>query len=303
MQQGSDGLPVTQFRRAPGARAIVSRIVRKGEVSVTPNRFEAPTSERTAALPREDTFVVAVSLYEKFDRDLWIDNRRLARMAPSGTGVATFPGFRPGAYACYRSGFHSIEFCFSRTALDEIADDVGVPRIKELHIRPGTAADDSIIRNLGQCLLPAFEQPDQVNRLFIDHVILAVGAHIVQTYGETKVRQRSGRGGLAPWQERRARDYLEAHLDGEISVTLLADACGLSSTHFSRAFRKSIGTSPHQWLMQRRVDRARQLLRDPDIALADVAMTCGFADQSHFTRVFTRLIGISPGQWRRSYRD
>jgi AraC family transcriptional regulator len=299
MEHRSDGQQLEHPPGVPTARTFVSRILRKGKAAVTQTRC----AERTATPPREDSVVVALSLYDDFKRDLWIDSRQLAKMPPSVTGVATFPGSRPGAFARYRSGFHSIEFCFSRTSLDEIADDAGVPRVNELHIRPGTVADDWIIRNLGQCLLPAFEQPDHVNRLFIDHVILAVGAHLVQAYGQTKASPRSGRGGLAPWQERRARDYLEAHLDGDVSVMLLAKVCGLSSTHFSRAFRRSIGASPHQWLMQRRVDRARQLLRDPDIPLADVAMTCGFADQSHFTRVFTRLIGISPGQWRRAYRD
>jgi Helix-turn-helix domain len=68
----------------------------------------------------------------------------------------------------------------------------------------------------------------------------------------------------------------------------------------SRAFRQSIGLPPHQWLLQRRVDKAKQLLRDSRSPLAEVAADCGFADQSHFTRVFTRAVGISPGQWRRA---
>jgi AraC-like DNA-binding protein len=89
-------------------------------------------------------------------------------------------------------------------------------------------------------------------------------------------------------------------LDGDTSVMVLARACGQSTKHFSRAFCQSIGLPPHQWLLQRRVDKAKQLLRDSRSPLADVAVDCGFADQSHFTRVFTRAVGISPGQWRRA---
>ena len=89
-------------------------------------------------------------------------------------------------------------------------------------------------------------------------------------------------------------------LDGDISVMVLARACGLSTKHFSRAFRQSTGLPPHQWLLQRRIDKAKQLLRDSRSPLAEVAADCGFADQSHFTRVFTRAVGISPGQWRRA---
>ncbi len=142
--------------------------------------------------------------------------------------------------------------------------------------------------------------PGQVSRLFVDHVTLAVAAHVAQTYGGMKMAMASVRGGLAAWQERRVKECIDANLDGDISVMLLANACGLSCKHFSRAFRHSNGVSPHQWLIQRRVEKAKQLLRNSAVALADIALACGFSDQSHFTRVFTRWNGVSPGQWRRS---
>ena len=75
----------------------------------------------------------------------------------------------------------------------------------------------------------------------------------------------------------------------------LAIDCGVSVSHFSRAFRQSTGLSPHQWLLKRRVDQAKSLLRDRTLSLSDVALSCGFGDQSHFTRVFTKLTGITPG--------
>jgi transcriptional regulator GlxA family with amidase domain len=141
-----------------------------------------------------------------------------------------------------------------------------------------------------------------VNRLFVDHVTLAVVAHLSQAFGGVKLRERATYGGLAPWQERRIKEFLDANLDGDVSVALLANECGLSVNHFSRAFHQSIGMPPHQWLLRSRVDKARQLLRDPALALVDVALACGFTDQSHLTRVFTRLSGTSPGAWRRAIR-
>jgi AraC family transcriptional regulator len=270
-------------------------MLRKGEAAVVQIKSDAPMAKPLMDQPRESAFIVAVSLYDDVDRDMWIGNRPLANMPPCSN-------WRGSVHARCRRSLHSIQFRFSRTSLDEIADDAGMPRVIDLHIHTGVAADDFVIRNLGQSLLPAFEQPEHVNRLFIDHVLFAVGAHLVQAYGGTKARSLPVRGGLAPWQERRAKDYLDANLDGDVSVTMLAEACGLSSTHFSRAFHRTTGTSPHQWLLRRRIDKARRLLRDPDAPLADVALNCGFANQSHFTRVFTRLIGVSPGQWRRMNR-
>jgi AraC family transcriptional regulator len=80
----------------------------------------------------------------------------------------------------------------------------------------------------------------------------------------------------------------------------VARECGLSASYFSRAFRRSEGSAPHNWLLARRVDVAKEKLRDPRLTLAQVALECGFADQSHLTRVFTRFVGVSPGTWRRT---
>jgi AraC family transcriptional regulator len=120
-----------------------------------------------------------------------------------------------------------------------------------------------------------------------------------ETHGATDVCKSFVRGGLAPWQERRAKDILSNNLDGEIGIAQVAKACGLSSSQFSRSFRRSTGVSPHQWLLRRRIEVAKRLLRDADISLSEVGQACGFADQSHFTRVFNRAAGVSPGAWRR----
>jgi AraC-like DNA-binding protein len=108
------------------------------------------------------------------------------------------------------------------------------------------------------------------------------------------------RGGLTARQIRRAKEILAANLDGRVPLKEVARECGLSVSHFSRSFRRSVGAAPHNWLLTRRVDAAKEKLRDGRLSLADVALACGFADQSHLTRVFTRTVGVSPGAWRRA---
>jgi AraC-like DNA-binding protein len=100
---------------------------------------------------------------------------------------------------------------------------------------------------------------------------------------------------FAPWQLRRAYEFIEANLDGAPSISDVAEQCGLSRSHFKR----ESGFTPHRWMMKRRLERARQLLREPDFQLAEIAQRCGFVDQSHFTRVFSRSEACSPGRWRR----
>jgi AraC family transcriptional regulator len=99
---------------------------------------------------------------------------------------------------------------------------------------------------------------------------------------------------------KRAKEILSANLEGSVQLKEVAKECGLSVSHFSRAFHRTAGAAPHRWLMTRRVEAAKEKLRDSRLSLLDVALACGFSDQSHLTRVFTGMVGSSPGAWRRA---
>lgn len=105
--------------------------------------------------------------------------------------------------------------------------------------------------------------------------------------------------GLAPWQVELALRLLLTHISRDFSVAELARSCGLSRSYFARAFKVSLGLPPHRWLMRFRVERAQDRLERTSESIAEIALTCGFADQSHLTRVFHALIGTSPAAWRR----
>ena len=107
------------------------------------------------------------------------------------------------------------------------------------------------------------------------------------------------RGGLAPWQLRRAEALMCENLSIQVPLGRVAEECGLSVRHLARAFRQSTGVPPHRWLLDRRVERAKELLPNSKLSLSDVALACGFGDQSHFTRTFTAAVRLSPGLWRR----
>jgi transcriptional regulator GlxA family with amidase domain len=117
------------------------------------------------------------------------------------------------------------------------------------------------------------------------------------------IESKLPQGGLAPWQLRRAKEILNAHIVGSVSIAHLAAECGLSTCHFARSFRDSMGISPHRWLMHRRVERATELLRQSPLSIIDIALSCGFADQSHLTRVFRSVHGSAPGRWRRAAKS
>lgn len=116
----------------------------------------------------------------------------------------------------------------------------------------------------------------------------------------TELIPAGSRGGLPPGRTHRICEYIESHLHENVALDALAEIAGLSVHHFARAFRQSVGIPPHGYLVQRRVERARHLLRKTDLPLSEIALAAGFSDQSHFARHFRRLTGTSPSVARRA---
>jgi len=112
--------------------------------------------------------------------------------------------------------------------------------------------------------------------------------------------RRMGRGGLAPWQVRCLKEYIERRLAGRLTGAELAGRVGLSEHHFCRAFRVSIGHAPHAYVVRRRVERACHMMLSSKWTIGQIASECGFADQAHLNRCFRSLMGTSPGVWRRA---
>jgi AraC family transcriptional regulator len=108
------------------------------------------------------------------------------------------------------------------------------------------------------------------------------------------------RRGLAPWQIRRVLVFIDANLDTSIKNKDLAAIARLSVFHFNVAFRNSVGDSPHEYIIRRRMERAQGLMLSTEMSLSEIAAECGLADQAHLTRLFHRVVGESPAAWRRA---
>jgi AraC family transcriptional regulator len=119
------------------------------------------------------------------------------------------------------------------------------------------------------------------------------------SHGQMEVLWRSVRGSLPAWKGRRITELMQSELSCKLSLRRLATECGLSVRQFTRAFKSSTGLSPHEYLLQLRLKTARALLLNSTLRLHEVALACGFADQSHFTRAFSAAEKVSPATWRR----
>lgn len=258
-----------------------------------------PDDAATTAPIRDDAFLIALQLQSCADFDLYEDGR-LIRPREFDAGAVAIFDLRTNLSIDRRDPFHAVDLYIPRKSLDALAEDANASVIDELRHEPGKALRDPIARHLLLTIRPALSAPKQASELFVDHVAMALATHVAHTYGGMRARSEAKSGTLARWQERRAKELMAANLTGNITLAELAKACELSVRHFTRAFRGSTGMSPHAWLLNLRIEKAKQLLTDSRRTLVDIAFDCGFADQSHFTRVFRRSIGMSPGAWRRS---
>ncbi len=283
---------------AEDAPIIVSRSLPRGEITVTEIRVDQPLGRLGEPFPPEDAYMICLALRDLPNHCYWEGGRQVSA-ASLRAGDITIHDLTRGPRSLLDKRLHSILFHMPRTALDALADDANVPRVAALGYEPGIGVPDEIVKNLGLSLLPALRAPEQVSRLFMDHLTLALGAHVAQTFGGMLPSSRPIQGCLAPWQERRSKEMLAGDLTGATPLQDIAYACGLSVSHFSRTFRRSTGLSPHAWLLHTRIEAAKAMLRRRDEPLSMIALACGFADQSHFTRVFTRRVGLSPGAWRK----
>jgi AraC family transcriptional regulator len=298
---GAYGQRLGEALRVENAPAIVTRALRTADMAVTEIRCDNPLPQMNGPIRQEDAFFVALYLRDSPNRESWEDGRRVS-VCDHRIGESSLHDLKRAPAVLIHKPYHFLAFYLPRAALDAIADDANAPPIRDLSYKPGAGVNDVTISRLGSLLLPALSHPDQVNPLFLDHVLLAVGVHVAQTYGGMRLMSRLARGGLAPWQQRRATEILRANIKGSVALKEVARECGISVGYFSHAFRRTLGVAPHQWLIEQRVALSKEKLRDDGLSLSDVATECGFSDQSHLTRAFRQTVGVSPGAWRRALK-
>lgn len=272
--------------------------------SVAPIAFTRLFSDRAGNarardVPAEKAFSFHVSL-NSTAADFWRDGRHWQTTSADPGSTYLFD-LESNPVSQIHRPYDVVRFYISQASLDEMAYVEGNRPARSL-LQPSLGAHDRTMHGLATALLDRIELAHERSTLFIDHIALAFHAHVTQFYGAAGSHDPLSRGQLAPWQLRRAVEFISAHLDGDPTIAQLARECGLSAGYFARAFRRTTGVTPHQWLMRKRVERARDMLLTGGLGLADVAIVCGFVDQSHFSRVFAKFHGLSPGRWRQQNR-
>lgn len=196
---------------------------------------------------------------------------------------------------------HDIEVVHVYLTQDELATtcrQMYERDVSDVELHDVVKADDRAIHRTAMLIAHEAAQGAAGSRLMVDSLSCQLAVHILRRHAHVLFRDLAGGDGLTFHQERVVRDYVHEHLRESISLNDLASSVALSRYHFARRFRRSTGRTPHDFVLQQRVELARTLLQRTNSPLLDIACTCGFADQSHMTREFKKRVGVTPGRYR-----
>ncbi|MGY1641249.1 helix-turn-helix domain-containing protein [Geodermatophilus sp. SYSU D00703] len=174
--------------------------------------------------------------------------------------------------------------------------------VEDVELHDTVKAEDPAIHRTVMQIAQEAVQGASGSKLMVDSLSCQLAVQILRKHAHVLFRESGGSDGLTFEQDRAVRDHVHEHLGETLSLDDLAAVAGLSRFHFARKFRTTFGTTPHAFVLQQRVERARTLLERTGDLLPDIAASCGFADQPHLTREFKKRIGVTPGRYRSRQR-
>jgi AraC family transcriptional regulator len=169
-----------------------------------------------------------------------------------------------------------------------------------IELIPHFATADPLVHQIAIAIKRALEEAGPTSRLYAESMTTALIVHLAQYYSAKPFTLPSYTGGLAQVKLQQVMDYIQTYLDHDLSLKELAAIAQISPHYFSQLFKQSTGISPHQYVIQCRIQRAQVLLKESKLSLAEIAKIVGFVDQSHFHRHFKRLIRVTPKVFRQT---
>jgi len=247
-----------------------------------------------------DHYAIAVTLGQGFQLDWQIDgiaNGRVQRQTLFHGGMTLVPMqyVHWGAWNQPHEGF-AISLkpdLLTRNAAELLAVD-------QVELLPQKPLYDPLILQIGLALKADLESHRPGGKLYAETMATALAVHLLRNYSAHSHKPIHHSGGLSPTQLKRVVDYINDHLDQELSLEELAAIAQLSPYHFCRSFKRSTGLTPHQYVMRQRVERAKLLLKEGKMKVLEIALACGFTHQSHLNRHFKRLTGVTPKKFSKS---
>ncbi|MBD0390270.1 MAG: helix-turn-helix transcriptional regulator [Nostoc sp. C3-bin3] len=243
-----------------------------------------------------DHYMVGIYLGQVCQLEHVLDGHLQTKMVSSGA-VMLCPMHRSHSFRWDRE-IHAMGLNLMPELLARNASELsGTDRVEFI---PHFALYDPLIQQIGLALKADLESHKPGGRLYAESMANALAVHLLRRYSSHSHQPIRSFDGLVPHQLRQVTDYINDNLEQDLGLEELAAIAQLSQFHFSRSFKRSMGLSPHQYVIRQRVERAKQLLKQGKMSICEVAIACGFTHQSHLNRHFKRLTGVTPKTFSKS---
>jgi AraC family transcriptional regulator len=232
--------------------------------------------------------------HSKFQIECLLDGHRQQERIVKGD-IAIIPASTPN-YQCWdREGEFSLLFLEPTHIAQMAHESIDVDRVE---ILPHFATPDPLVYQICLALTSELASNGVCSRLYVDSLITTLSIHLLRQYFARKQLIRSYSEGLPKNKLQQAIEYIDNHLTENLSLKEIASVVGISPHYFTSLFKQSTGLSAYQFVIYRRMERAKQLLRRQDLSITQVSLHVGFQSQSHFTNVFRKCTGMTPRVYR-----
>jgi AraC family transcriptional regulator len=267
----------------------------QGWENILVNQFRRQPGEATCHFNNEHA--ICLSLASRPVRSLHIKGGK-TQTGLYGKGDITITPAKMPLFARWNDEDHFLEIRIASHFIESIARETLNKDPDRLELLSEFRTRDSQLEAIALMLLAELQQENSGSRLYIESLTNVLAVHLLRQYATARPHLPIYEGGLPQRQLVQVLDYINDHLEQEIKLANLAALLDMSQFHFGHLFKQSIGISPHQYLLQQRVERAKQLLRNSDRSIMDIAFLCGFNSHSHLSKQFRQLTGVTPKTYR-----
>lgn len=267
----------------------------QGWENILVEQFQHPPGEGRSYYSDEHT--ICLSLAPRPVRLLQIKGGRTHAGLYGKGDISLTPAKMP-FFARWDSDDHYMQIRITSRFIQSVARETIDINSEPLELLPEWRTRDPHIESIGMLLLAELKQKNLGRRLYIESLANVLAVHLLRQYAAPKRRLSIYEGGLPERQVLLVLEYINEHLNQDIKLADLAALLSMSQFHFSHLFKQSIGTAPYQYLLQQRVERAKQLLKQTDQSIMDIALECGFSSHSHLSKQFRQFTGMTPKAYR-----